>query len=181
MEATNFGKIKYEVFGPFPFRSATEKVFRNALGQFWTEREEDERTSGLADAVGVYVWTIEQGKRRVPCNVGVADRQGFRRRFIQKEMEFRRLLKKQPDVEMDVYLLALHTKTGRLRKAADSQIEVNHWLEAMLIGAAVNVNPDLRNTAATGYLRRAVVDGYVNDNKEERSEAARSFNALFKA
>jgi len=58
---------------------------------------------------------------------------------------------------------------------------MNEWLETTLIGAALTVNRNLRNKAKTKYLKNAVVDGYLNDNEEERNKSARSFSALFKA
>jgi hypothetical protein len=118
----------------------------------------------------------------VPWNVGLTDKQGFRERFVQKETAFLRLLRGRPNAKIEVYLLALRSKTGRFRKPTDSQVvKTNHWLETMLIGSAISVNPNLRNTAKTGYLKNAVVDGYLNDAEAERNTAAKSFSALFKA
>jgi hypothetical protein len=42
------------------------------------------------------------------------------------------------------------------------------------------VNADLINKAKVKYLKHAVVEGYLNDNEEDRSEAAKSFSTLFK-
>jgi hypothetical protein len=176
------GKLRYEVFGPFPFRTSGDAVHREALKEFWADRKRDGIPEALSGAIGVYVWTVKQGARRIPWNVGLTDKQGFSVRFVQKETAFLHLLRKQPDAEVEVYLLALRSKTGKFRKPTDSQgIKANHWLETMLIGSAISVNPDLRNTAKAGYLKNAVVDGYLNDTEEERSKAARSFSALFKA
>jgi hypothetical protein len=181
MARTEAGKLRYEVFGPFPFRTSGEATHREALKEFWGGREKDGSPVGLSGAIGVYVWTVKESARRVPWNVGLTDKQGFKERFVQKETTFLRLLRKHPDAKVEVYLLALRSKTGRFRKPTDSQgIKANHWLETMLIGSAISVNPDLRNTAKAGYLKKAVVDGYLNDAEEERNKAARSFSALFK-
>lgn len=182
MKRIQAGKLRYEVFGPFPFRTSGEATHREALKEFWVGRTKDGSPEGLSGAIGIYVWTAKQGARRVPWNVGLTDKQGFKGRFVQKETAFLRLLREQPDAKIEVYLLALRSKTGKFRKPTDSQgIKVNHWLETMLIGSAISVNPDLRNTAKAGYLKNTVVDGYLNDTEEKRSKAARSFSALFKA
>jgi len=182
MESMNTGKVKYKLFGPFPFFSTSEPTHRQALKEFWKLREEDPATKGLNGAIGVYVWTMKQGAKWIPWNVGLTDRQGFSKRFVQKENSFLRLRSKEPDAEIAVYLLALQSKTGKFRRPSDSkEVKANHWLETMLIGAAHSVNPNLKNTANAGYLKNAVVDGYLNDKPEERDEAARSFSKLFKA
>jgi hypothetical protein len=77
-----------------------------------------------------------------------------------------------------VYLLARRTKGGKFSKTGQSKL--NGWLETLLIGAALNVNPDLRNTAKSTYLKQTRVDGYLNDPAGEPSAAARTFAAIFK-
>jgi hypothetical protein len=182
MKPNSAGKLRYEVFGPFPFLTDGTTSHRKALREFWADRLSDGSPEGLSGAVGVYVWTFNEHGRQVPWNVGLTDRQGFKRRFTQKEASFLRLLREQPEAEIEVYLLALRSKTGKFRKPTDSRVvTANHWLETMLIGSAISVNPALRNTAKVKYLRNAVVDGYLNDDKEKRNKAARSFSALFKA
>jgi len=182
MEQAQTRKLRYEVFGPFPFRPSREATHRDALNAFWSDRDRDGTPEGIANAIGVYVWTVKQGAKRIPLNVGLTDKQGFKKRFEQKEITFLRFLRDEPDARFDVYLLALRSKTGRFRKPTDSQgIKANHWLETMLIGSAISVNPELRNKAKASYLKRAVVDGYLNDEVEQRSKAAKSFSKLFKA
>jgi hypothetical protein len=185
MKPIKTGKVRYEVFGPYPFHTSVEATYRyrEALKEFWGRLEKDgSPEAGLSGAVGVYVWTVKQDGKRLPWNVGLTDRQGFKNRFVQKEATFLRLLHEQPDAEIEVYLLALRSKTGKFRKPTDSQvINANHWLETMLIGSAISVNPNLRNTAKAGYLTNAVVEGYLNDTEEKRSPAAKSFSSLFKA
>ncbi|MBB5058610.1 hypothetical protein HDF16_003324 [Granulicella aggregans] len=182
MEPVQPSKLRYKVFGPFPFRTNSESTHRDALNAFWVERNNDKTPEGIANAIGVYVWTVKQGRKRIPWNVGLTDKQGFRKRFEQKETTFLRFLREDPHAQFEVYLLALQSKTGKFRRPTDSLgIKANHWLETMLIGSAISVNPDLRNKAKASYLKRAIVEGYLNDEVEERSEAAKSFNKLFKA
>ena len=175
------GKVRYEVFGPFPFRTSGDANHRQSLREFWSDRKKDGSPEDLSKAVGVYVLTFREGDKWVPWNVGLTNK-GFGKRFVQKEKDFLLMLRGQPDAEVQVYLLALRSKTGRFRKPTVSpKIEVNNWLETMLIGASINVNPNLRNEAKVKYLRTTVVDGYLNDKIDKRNEAAQSFSALFKA
>jgi len=182
MNGAETRKIKYEVYGPFPFNFSGKQDHRQVLNQFWDNIEAQEHSAGLSNAVGVYVWTIRQGKRHVPWNVGLTDKQGFKARFFQKKASVLEMLIANPDAEIQVYLLALCSKGGKFKRPTKSEkINVNHWLETTLIGAAINVNPDLHNKAKASYLRRAIVDGYWNDEVEKRSDAAKSFNRLFRA
>jgi hypothetical protein len=182
MESVQAGKVRYKLFGPFPFSSSSEATHRQALREFWKLRELETATKGLSGAIGVYVWTMKKGNKWIPWNVGLTDRQGFSKRFVQKENSFLKLRSKDPDAEIEVYLLALQSKTGRFRRPTGSkQVRANHWLETMLIGSAYSVNPNLRNTANAGYFKNAVVDGYLNDKQEERNQTAQSFSQLFKA
>jgi hypothetical protein len=174
---------RYEVFGPFPFDTSNGQSHGKALEQFWDDRRKDGSPEDLCDTVGVYVWTIKKNGKRIPWNVGLTDRQGFKRRFKQKENGFLRFRLIQPDAKFEVYLLVLRSNTGRPRRATQSKagLKVNNWLETMLIGSSITVNPDLRNKAKVKYLQTTTVDGYLNDKEETRSQAAKSFNALFKA
>jgi hypothetical protein len=170
---------RYEVFGPFPFCTTKGVRHREALRQFWADRDEDDSPKGLCDALGVYVWTVKESGSRIPWNVGITSRQGFKGRFPQKETTFLRFLQDRRNAEIEVYLLARRSKSDKFSKT--SQTKLNNWLEAVLIGAAFSVNPGLRNTAKSKYIRDTVVDGYLNDNEEKRNKSARSFSALFKA
>ena len=176
MTGAHHGKSRYEVFGPFPFDTTKGVRHRKALRQFWTDRDKDGSPKGLSDAVGVYVWTFKEDAARIPWNVGITSKQGFKGRFRQKEAAFLRLLADRPSAKIEVYLLARRTRAGAFSKT--QQEKLNDWLETMLIGSAISVNPELRNSAKSKYLRTTIVDGYLNDG-EERSEAARSFSAVF--
>ena len=172
-------RYKYEVFGPFLFCTTKGVSHRKALQQFWADRDRDGSPDGLCDAVGVYVWTIKEDGRRLPWNVGITSKQGFKGRFPQKETTLLRFREGRPDCEIEVYLLGRRSRTGEFSKTR--QAKLNEWLETVLIGAAISVNSDLRNTAKSKYLRNTAVEGYLNDDKQKRSPSARSFNALFKA
>lgn len=172
-------RSRYEVFGPFAFDTSEGVHHRKALRKFWDDRTIDGTPEGLCDAVGVYVWTVLKRDRRIPWNVGITSKQGFKGRFPQKEATFLKFLKKHPEAKIEVYLLARRTKAGAFSKT--QQKKMNDWLETMLIGSAISINPELVNSAKSKYLRTTVVDGYLNDREEKLSKAARSFAAVFQA
>jgi hypothetical protein len=170
---------RFQVFGPFPFDTTKGVSHPKRLLQFWSDREADGCPEGLPEAVGVYVWTFKEGAKRIPWNIGITSKQGFKGRFTQKELSIRKLQDERPNAEIEVYLLARRTKTGGFSRTR--QKKLNDWLETTLIGAAYSINPEgLRNTAKSKFLRTTVVDGYLND-AEDLSDAARSFRAVFKA
>src|ERR1019366_4824927 len=82
---------RYETFGPFAFEESKSETYKQSLKRFWDARSVDKSPEGLCDAVGVYVWTVTKAGKTVPWNVGRTDSQGFRRRFLQKELALRRL------------------------------------------------------------------------------------------
>jgi len=170
------GNAKYEVFGPLQFRLEGSSSFDDALDELFTKRKE-----GLENAVGAYVWTRNEGGAKIPWNVGMTSRQGFKTRFGQKAKTIAQLLADSETNVAEVYLLALCNKKGGFRKPTKSEkgIPANDWLETMLIASAIRVNPELRNVARSKYLRNAVVEGYLNDDEEKRTPAARSFNEVF--
>ena len=179
MRAAEDKFVRYQVFGPFPFEREGLENHANTLGRFW--KQVDVTNAKLANAVGVYVWTYRSGKNRIPWNVGLTDRQGFKERFPQKAATFLRFYEKQNSPVIEVFLLALLTKSGGFRKPTKSKrLSRNHWLEGLLIGSALSANPDLSNYAKTGYLKNTIVDVYLNDKKSQPSEHAHSFGALFK-
>ena len=177
MRAPTSGKNRYEVFGPFPFPNDKSITHRKALRQFWEERSKDGSPAGLCDAVGVYVWITKENGTQLPWNVGITSKQGFKGRFPQKEPGFLRLQRDRPKAEIEVYLLARRTKGGKFSRT--NQKRLNDWLETLLIGSALRVNPALRNAAKSKFLRTTVVDGYLNDRADKRSAAAESFSAIF--
>jgi len=149
-----------------------------ALRQFWDDRRSDGSPSWLAKAVGVYVWTVKEDGRRIPWNVGITSKQGFKGRFPQKEASFLRFREGRADCEIEVYLLVRQSRSGKASRSSNNA--QNDWLETMLIASALKVNPDLKNTAKSKFLRSVTVDGYWNDNIEQSTEASKSFGRLFK-
>ncbi len=178
MTSARPGERRFEVFGPFSFDTTKGVGHRKALLQFWRDRDADGSPIGLSEAIGVYVWTFREGATRIPWNVGLTSTQGFKGRFPQKEASFLKFLNANPDAKIEVYLLARRTKAGAFSKTR--QKKLNDWLETMLIGSAISVNSELRNSAKSKFLRTTIVDGYLND-EGECSEAAKSFGAVFKA
>lgn len=171
----------YETFGPFVFEETKHDTYKQSLKKFWDARSQDESTNELCDAVGVYVWTVTKRGKTVPWNVGRTDTQGFKKRFLQKELALRKLRDSLQGGEVQVFLIALKTPGGKFRRATKSskRLAVNEWLETMLIGSSRSVNPELRNLSKVKFLRDIRVDGYWNDEQKRRSASGRALNALF--
>ena len=170
------GKVRYDVFGPFVFPRDPSLSFKEAISQLFTEAPK-----GLSKAVGTYVWTIERRGKRLPWNIGLTSKQGFQKRFEQKAASLVPLLAERESGVTEVYLVALRDKKSGFRKSTKSVrgIPANDWLETMLISSAIRVNPELKNTSKSKYLRNAVIAGYLNDEASKRTSNARSFNQLF--
>jgi hypothetical protein len=178
-------RVRYEVFGPFAFERLGLEKHPATLKRFWAKLETndvDARHKSLADAVGIYVWTYKKGKKRLPWNVGLTDRQGFKARFKQKARSFLEFYEVEKRAKIEVFLLALTNHTGGFRKPTRGKgISRNDWLEGLLIGSAIAVNPALRNAAKVGKLKSTVVDGYLNDDGRNLGSSAKLFSAIFKA
>ena len=170
------GKIRYDVFGPLVFRRDPSLSFKEAISRLFSTAPD-----GLSKAVGAYVWTIEQGGKRVPWNIGLTSKQGFQKRFEQKAASFVPLLAEREFGIAEVYLVALRNKKNGFRKPtkSDQGIPANDWLETMLISSAIRVNPKLKNTSKSKYMRNAIIAGYLNDEVSKRTSDAHSFNQVF--
>ena len=170
----------YSTFGPFTFdqNEALRTTYKKALIEFWRKRETDSPT-GLAEAVGVYIWTVTRRGKELPWNVGKTDSQGFKKRFGQKELGFKKFLDTIEGGNISVYLLALTTPArGTFQKPnTKTSLKVNDWLESMLIGTCIGINPDLRNASKVKYLKTTRVEGYL-DSAKHRSAAAKALSGL---
>ena len=169
--------MTYKIFGPFAItRQSEDEDHRETMNRFWSAREA-ENLKHLETAIGTYVWIYKDGRKDVPWNVGLTNT-GFRKRFYQKESTFLRLHLDKGPLQISVYLLALQTAGGKFAKPR-RDLEINDWLESMLIRSALKVNPELRNSAKVQKLKNTKVEGYLNDGDGELSSAAKSFKNLF--
>jgi hypothetical protein len=176
MREVKGGRVKYVLHGPFELKLAnTSSLVEASFADFWGRKQEQT----LAKAVGVYVWIRDANGDRLPWNVGLTDK-GFEKRFKQKKVIFADFANEHPaEKVVQVYLLVLSTKGNKLRRPSKGEIASNEWLEKVLIGAAIAVNPEVRNTASSKYFRNAEVEGFMNDGASSRSAKAQAFNKIF--
>jgi len=169
--------FKFMPYGPFdvPFE---EGDIPKDLRKFWEEIETRHR--GLQDAVGCYILAERNGFASKPWYVGKTVRLGFKREAFEthKREHYQKLLAILKKGTVEIYLIPRVTSTGKPRKKyagngkQDGKIGT---LEELLIGSALVMNPDLANLKSKKQIQLA---GYMNDESEERSAAAKRLAKL---
>jgi hypothetical protein len=153
--------MKFEIYGGFEIKRDDETrqgVFNRS---FWdVVRDADPR---LTDACGCYLFALQNGRNIVAWYVGKAERQSFyqecflpAKRYIYNDVLARRSGKPL------LFLIARVTPGGKFCKPATGHYPDVDFLENMLIGFALNKNPDLKNIGRTRMLREMVVPGVIN-------------------
>lgn len=158
--------MRYWTEGPFPLEVDDEGLINLAdysRRKFWAFA--DERSEGISSAPGCYIFTIRKGARTPrPWYIGKAERQDFKRECltvdkINKYNNALSLSKGAPEL----WLYARITdKLKKWSKPTQGGYRDVQYLEKMLIGQALEMNPRLININETALLRSMVVPGLLN-------------------
>ena len=154
----------FDTFGPFQLPLETNTVLASrAFKDFWLEIEQSH--PGLPDAIGCYVFAIRTPSTTLPWYVGKTEKTSLRFESLQshKLRLYESALREQANGVPLLYLLPRLTPRGKFRKVwVNGSVSIDN-LERMLIGSALSVNKELRNTRSLKHLTQTVVPGYVND------------------
>lgn len=155
--------MKYDLFGPWELpRLAAGRFDRSpkALREFW--EDVDEEFPDLSHACGCYIISV----RNKAWYVGMCQAQDFRHECFTAD----KVLKIQDAMDGGngvpyLLLIARQTPTGKFSKPSTNGYSDIAELELLLIGAALERNPELLNKSATKILREMVVPGFINSPK----------------
>ena len=165
---------KYVPVGPFQVSRKGGMVDRDNIGDFW--QRVDEYCPGLSDAVGCYIFGIRAGRGVRPWYVGKTERASFRKEVFtpHKLVLYGEALNEVRKGTAMLYFIAKSTPTGKFRRPTSGNVPAIGALEELLIGTALQKNPNLLNKRTTKHLREIEVPGYMNEKRGPRTKSAKA-------
>lgn len=172
--------MRFQVAGPFPlYRTEAGLVDSSALARryYWDWIEEN--APGLSSACGCYIFSIRASRGSLPWYIGKAERQSFQKECLtpHKVVHFNNALAGRKG-KPELFFIPQVTRAGKYRAPTSSRRPAIRELESLLIGMAMNRNPDLLNIAGTKWLQQITVEGFLN-TKKARSGASKQLRDLF--
>lgn len=138
--------------------------------RFW--QRVDNVFPGLSGAAGCYVFVLFNNRSAMPWYVGKAERQSFEREIfaLHKIHHYNEVLASNRDTPY-VFLLPRVTARRRLCRPTRANNASITLLETLLVGMALQRNPQLRNIRDTALLRRLRVEGVLNSKVTGRPQS----------
>ena len=157
--------MQFEVFGPYPIRTASI-IKGEHIRELRDLLREDQEASCCLEACGCYVFAVKNGAVPMPCYIGKAERQSVfseatNRQHLQRYNE---ILDEYERGTPLFYFLPAHTRAGRPQAPAqgDQTRPAVEFLENWLIARALQRNPKLWNIRGTRFLKDLHVRGLFN-------------------
>jgi len=155
-----FDETYFDVFGPFDV-DCERLADGGRQAAVWAEA--NGCRSGLANAIGCYVFCLRRGETLTPWYVGMTiARGGFEiEAFAPHKLEtYRRVLEDHPHQRRPQLLLfPLILRTSDRFGRGKTKKRVVLWLERMLMGFAYWQNPGIENVRDMKFLRNVTVNG----------------------
>ncbi len=178
---SNGAAMNFSVHGPFDLsrHRGSVDVRRHAKREFWRQVENDE--ASLPDGCGCYVYCVRAGKGQRPWYVGLAEMQSFKAECFRphKILAYNQAIALRKGTPT-LYLLACRTPQRRLVKPSANGHRSAALLEILLIGAALEKNPDLVNIVNTALLRDMVVPTIIHTPRRPPTVPEREFGAAMR-
>ena len=166
--------MNYKIYGPFKIpRESEGLISRDAKTRraFWADI--DERMEGLSGACGCYILTI----RNKAWYVGMAEKQSFKMECFQphKIVQYDLAIGKGKGVPHLIFLAKITPSEYFSVPSKRGHSDIRQ-LEQLLIGSAINRNPQLCNIRNTKTLREIIVPGFLNTKKgQSNSNSVKEF------
>lgn len=175
MATRDSSRNRYEVFGEFTVPTRASKAggqtldfSRLALTSFW-EMVEAGR-DGLRAGVGCYLFAVRAGLGIRPWYVGQAKKGFVNECFGQRNQGvYREIMGDIARGTPVLFLIARLTPTGRLAKRLEEK-EAD-FVERKLIHDATIVNPELKNSHHTRFVKTLSIPGLLNNPQGKPSDA----------
>jgi len=157
--------MKFKIFGPFRVPQQENRHIAKDLFQFWETVDEKSKFAGLPDSCGCYVFALSpSGGGTSPWYVGKTNKAGFRKECFQhsKRSYYNDKIADYKRAKPLLFLIARQTPKGSLSSPTKHGWREIDKLEDMLIGIALQKNPELCNIHGTTLLKKMVVPGIIN-------------------
>lgn len=162
--------MRFRVEGPFEIERKPNRLGLFG-GSFWSRVP-----ASLRAACGCYVFAVRHGSNYVPWYIGKTERRCFEKECFQpaKANYYNDVLAGRKGTPV-LFFIARRTKSGRaFSKPTINSYEDVDYLESMLIGIALDRNPELLNVRKTKLLKEMVVPGIINTPRSSPSRAESS-------
>jgi len=168
----------YTIHGPFdiPINKKNGLVDRHnkTLKEFWVCVDRNEES--ISSSCGCYLFAIRAAKGFKPWYVGRTGKQSFQRECFaaQKINIYNDVLANRKGTPV-LFLLSKRTIKGKFVKPSRKQPHDISYLETLMIGSAIEKNPELMNIKKTKYLRSISVPGLINTPKRKPTISEQQF------
>ncbi len=168
----------YAVYGAFEIEKKDNGLgsFDNA---FWQEIEKFQ--TGLSTACGCYVFSIKNRNNFMPWYVGKTEKRTFAKECFEatKINYYNEAIAGRKGKPVLILIARLTASQNKFSKPTSGTYKDVDFLESMLIGKALEKNPELLNVSKTQLLREMMVPGIINTPKGNPSGPVRQLkNAL---
>lgn len=170
--------MRYDVCGGFEFSRKANRTGDYEGKPFW--KMVDDEVDGLSGACGCYIFALKNGDNLKAWYVGKAEKLTFAQECFSpaKRLIFNDVLLERNGTPL-LFLLPRLTPNGKLSKPTRNAYDDIEFLETMLIGVAIEENPELTNLQKTKYLREMRVPGVINSPQARPTRAVADLrNAL---
>lgn len=168
--------MRYQVYGPYKMNKHDGMIDQRKISKnvFWEQVAMDD--PALCSACGCYLFAVRASKGIKPCYVGMAAKQPFINEcFSPHKLNVYNLSLGRGHGTPLLFLIAKLTGTGKFAKPCKNGDPAIEWLEMLMIGAALEKNPDLMNIQNTAHLRKMCVPGLINTPARKPSAAESKF------
>jgi hypothetical protein len=170
--------MRYSIHGPFELKTKNGLVDRSKDGKnnFWAEIENTDLM--LPSACGCYLFAIRAAKGIKPWYVGLAAKQSFQRECFtpQKINIYNDVLAGIKKGKPLLFLIAKKTKQDKFVKPCKNGHRDSTYLETLMIGVALEKNPELMNIKKTKFLRGMCVPCLINTPNMKPFQSEQEFN-----
>jgi hypothetical protein len=159
----------FQVYGPFEFdkKKVQNKDYRKAK---WDEC--DSKHAGLAQAKGLYLYSLKNKQNFVPQYVGITNKQGFEREVFRDGnlLKISNLLQGEKG-SLQIHLIA---KPKATHSGFSNQIKADtlRWLERLILFSCLTKNPDMLNKSHRVFLKSVEIERVTGE--ESRGKKPRS-------
>jgi hypothetical protein len=170
--------MRFDVYGGFEIRRKSNRfgVFDK---EFWARVSTE--TPGLPGACGCYIFAIKNGSNIVAWYVGKTEKLTFQKECFQatKINYYNEILIEHNGAPLLFLLPRLTTAMKKFSKPTKAGYRDVEELETILIGMALERNPNIYNVRKTKLLREIIVPGVMNSPQAKPTRSQQDLkNAL---
>ena len=171
---TSLAPMIFSIHGPYeiPKRGRLIDRSKESLRDFWGRVEDD--SPGLAEGIGCYLFCMRAARGFKPMYVGMNAQQAF----VGECFSPAKILIYQDAIAVRqgtpvLFLIARRTPQGKLTKKSPGKSNSLRLVETLLIGAALDKNPELANVQKAEFLRKIELPGLINTPRRPSTLAER--------